>query len=61
MKRARLFWGNIPGMAQVPQRLERASCSTSLQDHLTPNLEREACVDKVRTVTTNRNSLTKSK
>ncbi|XP_046683497.1 DNA (cytosine-5)-methyltransferase 3C-like [Homalodisca vitripennis] len=60
MKRARLFWGNIPGMAQVPQRLERASCSTSLQDHLTPNLEREACVDKVRTVTTNRNSLTKS-
>ncbi|KAG8268427.1 hypothetical protein J6590_025739 [Homalodisca vitripennis] len=31
-----------------------------LQDHLTPNLEREACVEKARTVTTNRNSLTKS-
>ncbi|KAG8304346.1 hypothetical protein J6590_096175 [Homalodisca vitripennis] len=31
-----------------------------LQDHLTPNLERETCVQKARTVTTNRNSLTKS-
>ncbi|KAG8314150.1 hypothetical protein J6590_098854 [Homalodisca vitripennis] len=31
-----------------------------LQDHFTPNLERETCVEKARTVTTNKNSLTKN-
>ncbi|XP_075732996.1 DNA (cytosine-5)-methyltransferase 3B-like [Rhipicephalus microplus] len=57
--RARLFWGNIPGMHMSlnPELVQR----TSLQSILHPLLRRKAAVAKVRTLTTNANSLRQSK
>nr|XP_054919869.1 DNA (cytosine-5)-methyltransferase 3C-like [Dermacentor andersoni] len=57
--RARLFWGNIPGMyASLNPELVPSS---SLDSILDPHLRRKAAVRKVRTVTTNANSLRPSK
>ncbi|XP_049519757.1 DNA (cytosine-5)-methyltransferase 3C-like [Dermacentor silvarum] len=57
--RARLFWGNIPGMYATlnPELVQ----SISLGSILDPRLNRKAAVQKVRTVTTNPNSLRPSK
>ncbi|XP_049275428.1 DNA (cytosine-5)-methyltransferase 3C [Rhipicephalus sanguineus] len=57
--RARLFWGNIPAMhvSLNPELVQ----STSLQSILHPMLSRKAVVTKVRTVTTNPNSLRQTK
>ncbi|KAL1471374.1 hypothetical protein MTO96_023713 [Rhipicephalus appendiculatus] len=57
--RARLFWGNIPAM-HVSLNTELVQ-STSLQSVLRPLLRRKAAVTRVRTVTTNPNSLRQSK
>jgi hypothetical protein len=51
--RARLFWGNVPGLGKtvIPE------VNIKLQDCLLPNMNRRAMVEKIRTVTTNANSL----
>jgi hypothetical protein len=45
--RARLFWGNIPGLGKtvIPE------VNIKLQDCLLPNMNRRAVVDKIRTAT----------
>jgi hypothetical protein len=55
--RARLFWGNVPGLGQtvIPE------VDIKLQDCLLPNMNRRAMVDKIRTVTTNASSLRQGK
>ena len=55
--RARLFWGNVPGLGKtvIPE------VDIKLQDSLHPNMNRRAMVEKIRTVTTNANSLRQSK
>nr|XP_046252388.1 uncharacterized protein LOC124063104 [Scatophagus argus] len=55
--RARYFWGNIPGMSRpiIPSQNDKLS----LQDCL--EIGREARVTKVRTITTNKNSLKQGK
>jgi len=55
--RARLFWGNVPGQGKtvIPE------VDTKLQDCLLPNMNRRAMVEKIRTVTTNANSLRQGK
>jgi hypothetical protein len=50
--RIRLFWGNIPGL-----RKEVTKCAAKLADYLMPDMNRTAVVEKIRTVTTNSNSL----
>lgn len=63
MRRPRLFWTNTPNKRRlVTSDFQQNSSqeNMTLQEHLTPNLCRVAVVDKIRTVTTNRNSLTKS-
>lgn len=57
--RARLFWGNIPAMCASPN--PELVQSTNLQSILEPRLNRKAAVTRVRTVTTNANSLRPSK
>ncbi|KAJ9580898.1 hypothetical protein L9F63_023922, partial [Diploptera punctata] len=51
--RARLFWGNIPGLGCTMI----TDMNISLDQCLQNNLKREATVDKIRTVTTSSNSL----
>ena len=55
--RARLFWGNVPGLGKtaIPE------VDIKLQDCLLPNMNRRAMVEKIRTVTTNANSLRQGK
>ncbi|XP_071804547.1 DNA (cytosine-5)-methyltransferase 3A-like isoform X2 [Asterias amurensis] len=53
--RARYFWGNLPGMNRPKVTTDNAHLH--LQDCLEPNCNRQAQVDKVRTVTTKINSL----
>jgi len=55
--RARLFWGNVPGLGKtmIPK------VDIKLQDCLLPNMNRRAMVEKIRTVTTNVNSLRQGK
>jgi hypothetical protein len=55
--RARLFWGNVPGLGKtvIPE------VDIKLQDRLLPNMNRSAMVEKIRTVTTNANSLRQGK
>lgn len=55
--RARLFWGNVPGLGKtvIPE------VDMKLQDCLLPNMNRRAMVEKIRTVTTNANSLRQGK
>lgn len=55
--RARCFWGNIPGMSRPI--IASQSDKLTLQECL--EIGREARVDKVRTITTNRNSLKQGK
>ncbi|XP_060913176.1 DNA (cytosine-5)-methyltransferase 3C-like [Labrus mixtus] len=55
--RARCFWGNIPGMSRPI--IASQSDKLTLQDCL--EIGREARVTKVRTITTNRNSLKQGK
>ncbi|CAG0894250.1 unnamed protein product [Darwinula stevensoni] len=59
MRRPRLFWGNIPGLHSGADDI--AAEQHSLQEKLLPHLKRKAIVKKIRTVTTNRNSLTQGK
>jgi hypothetical protein len=51
--RARLFWGNIPGLGKtvLPE------VNIKLDDCLIPGMERNAVVEKIRTVTTQPHSL----
>lgn len=58
--RARYFWGNIPGMYTPlqPHLLQR---NITLDSVLTPNLNRKAVVEKIRTVTTRSSSLKQGK
>ncbi|XP_077531201.1 DNA (cytosine-5)-methyltransferase 3B-like [Haemaphysalis longicornis] len=58
--RARLFWGNIPGMyaSLDPQQVQQ---SAGLDKILDPLLNRRPAVEKIRTVTTNPNSLRATK
>ncbi|XP_077531205.1 DNA (cytosine-5)-methyltransferase 3A-like [Haemaphysalis longicornis] len=58
--RARLFWGNIPGMyaSLDPQQVQQ---SAGLDKILDPLLNRRPAVEKIRTVTTNANSLRATK
>jgi hypothetical protein len=55
--RARLFWGNVPGlgMTVIPE------VNIKLQDCLLPNMNRRAMVEKIRTSTTNASSLRQGK
>jgi hypothetical protein len=55
--RARLFWGNVPGLGKtvIPE------VDIKLQDCLLPNMNRRAMVEKIRTVTTNVTSLRQGK
>jgi hypothetical protein len=55
--RARLFWGNVPGLGKtvIPE------VDIKLQDCLLPRMNRRAVVEKIRTVTTNANSLRQGK
>jgi hypothetical protein len=55
--RARLFWGNIPGLGKTVIPV----VDIKLQDCLHPNMNRRAMVEKIRTVTTNANSLRQGK
>ena len=54
---ARLFWDNVPGLGKtvIPE------VDIKLQDCLLPNMNRRAMVEKIRTVTTNVNSLRQGK
>lgn len=52
--RKRLFWGNIPGLFTI-QHAEGESLT--LEKSLMPNSGRRATQDKIRTLTTNTNSL----
>ena len=55
--RARLFWGNVPGLGKtvIPE------VDIKLQDCLHPNMNRSAMFEKIQTVTTNANSLRQGK
>lgn len=54
--RTRLFWGNIPEL-----RKEITKVDVKLADCLIPGMNRNAVVEKIRTVTTNSNSLRQGK
>ncbi|XP_076312572.1 DNA (cytosine-5)-methyltransferase 3B-like isoform X2 [Tachypleus tridentatus] len=58
--RARYFWGNIPGM-YAPLQHHLLHKTISLDSVITPQLNRKAIVDKIRTVTTRSNSLRQGK
>ncbi|XP_074660607.1 DNA (cytosine-5)-methyltransferase 3B-like [Tubulanus polymorphus] len=58
-KRARYFWGNIPGMYCPPQLEENPD--PNLDEMLTPNCNRRATVSKIRTVTGRSNSIKQGK
>ena len=53
----RLFWGNIPGLFTVHEQLTQDGESLSLEKSLMPNSGRRAAQEKIRTLTTNTNSL----
>ena len=54
----RLFWGNIPGLLTVHQEQSTQDGeSLSLEKSLMPNSGRRAAQEKIRTLTTNTNSL----
>jgi len=55
--RAHLFWGNVPSLGKtvIPE------VDLKLQDFLLPNMNRRAMVEKIRTVSTNVNSLPQGK
>ena len=54
--RKRLFWGNIPGLYTVPNS-NQIEGEMTLNMALIPNSGRQAALSKVRTLTTNTNSL----
>lgn len=54
--RKRLFWGNIPGLYTVPNN-NQIEGEMTLNMALIPNSGRQAALNKVRTLTTNTNSL----
>ncbi|XP_022246328.1 DNA (cytosine-5)-methyltransferase 3B-like isoform X2 [Limulus polyphemus] len=58
--RARYFWGNIPGM-YAPLQHHLLHQTISLDSVITPQLNRKAIVEKIRTVTTRSNSLRQGK
>ena len=54
----RLFWGNIPGLFTVhEEEPTHDGNSLTLEKSLMPNSGRRAAQDKIRTLTTNTNSL----
>lgn len=54
----RLFWGNIPGLFTVhEEQLTQDGEPFTLEKSLMPNSGRRAAQDKIRTLTTNTNSL----
>jgi hypothetical protein len=55
--RARLFWGNEPGLGKTVI----SEVDIKLQDCLLPNMNRRAMVEKIQTVTTKANSLHQGK
>jgi hypothetical protein len=55
--RARLFWGNVPGLGKTVT----PDVNINLQDCLLPSMNRKALVEKIRTVTTSSNSLRQGK
>lgn len=56
--RKRLFWGNIPGLFTIQGEHQAAEGkSLTLEKSLMPNSGRRATQDKIRTLTTNTNSL----
>ncbi|XP_067143227.1 DNA (cytosine-5)-methyltransferase 3A-like isoform X2 [Centruroides vittatus] len=71
-KRARYFWGNLPGMytvqeywssAEIPNPCcqEELYNSSTLDTVLTPHLNRKAIIEKVGSITTHSNSLKQGK
>lgn len=56
-ERDRCFWGNLPYMHNLLSIMKKSGESALLNDHLHSNLRRIATVKKLRTVTTNHNSL----
>ena len=55
--RRRLFWGNIPGLFTINKEQYVGDAALMLETSLMPNSGRRANQDKVRTLTTNTNSL----
>ena len=57
--RKRFFWGNIPGLYTIPKSavMDGESGAMTLDMALMPNSGRQAATCKVRTLTTNTNSL----
>ena len=55
--RRRLFWGNIPGLFTINKEQYVGDAALTLETSLMPNSGRRATQDKVRTLTTNTNSL----
>ncbi|KAK7501942.1 hypothetical protein BaRGS_00006694, partial [Batillaria attramentaria] len=55
--RARFFWGNIPGMYSTPEVSAHLRQSVDLNSVLHPQFKRRANVQRLRTMTTNPNSL----
>ncbi|KAK3576767.1 hypothetical protein CHS0354_014582 [Potamilus streckersoni] len=60
-KRARYFWGNIPGLYSTPAVSVELRKPTSLSSMLSPLCNRKARVETLRTVTTRSNSLMQGK
>ncbi|KAL3874309.1 hypothetical protein ACJMK2_037341 [Sinanodonta woodiana] len=60
-KRARYFWGNIPGLYSTPAVAVELRKPTSLSSMLSPLCNRKAKVETLRTVTTRSNSLMQGK
>ncbi|XP_014670897.1 PREDICTED: uncharacterized protein LOC106811707 isoform X2 [Priapulus caudatus] len=61
-KRARYFWGNIPGLySHAPLHVEERGEASSISEILTSSCNRKAVVKKVRTITTRPNSLRQGK
>ncbi|XP_050394662.2 DNA (cytosine-5)-methyltransferase 3A [Patella vulgata] len=55
--RSRYFWGNIPGLYSTPAISTSSHQRVTLNSCLAQNCNREATVDRIRTVTTRTNSL----
>lgn len=55
--RRRLFWGNLPGLFTVDGDQKTAGDQLTLDRSLMPNSGRRATQAKIRTLTTNTNSL----
>ncbi|CAH1393793.1 unnamed protein product [Nezara viridula] len=57
--RARYFWGNIPNMKLLKKKVD--TTNIKLANFISPFCNRVAIVEKIRTITTNSNSLSQGK